>query len=219
MLGFAVGPLIFGPLCELYGRQVVFVVTYGALAVLNAGAAVAPNIQSLLVIRFFAGAFGSSPLTNAGGQIADMYGPNLVGLAMSLFIIAPFIGPAVGPISGGFIADTGGWRWVERFLALLTGVIWLLGCVVVPETYAPTLLKKRAEKLSSKTGKIYKSRLEVEKGGKSVKEVFSKALGRPWLLLFMEPIVLLLAVYMAIVYGMCRKASRTPFPIFSLNES
>ena len=202
VLGFAVGPIIFAPLSELYGRQPVFVGTYGALAVFNAGAAGAKNIQTLLVLRFFAGVFGSSPLTNAGGQIADMYGPRLVGLAMSLFVVAPYIGPALGPIIGGYIGETAGWRWVEGFLAAFTGAIWLLGIIYIPETYAPVLLRKRAQRLSKTLNdQIFQSKLEIEKGATSAKEVFTRSLSRPWLLLFMEPIVLFLSIYMAIIYG------------------
>lgn len=73
VLGFAIGPLIWAPLSELYGRQVLFISTYAALTAFNAGAAGSQNIQTLLILRFFAGAIGSSPLTNAGGVIADMY--------------------------------------------------------------------------------------------------------------------------------------------------
>ena len=202
VLGFAVGPIFFAPLSELYGRQPVFISTYGALAVFNSAAAGAANIQTLLVLRFFAGVFGSSPLTNAGGQIADMYGPGLVGLAMSLFVVAPFIGPALGPIIGGYIGETAGWKWVEGFLAAFTGAIWLLGVIFIPETYAPVLLRKRAQRLSNfSNGKIFESKLEIENGSISVKEVFKRSLSRPWLLLFMEPIVLFLSIYMALIYG------------------
>ncbi|KAL8735808.1 MAG: hypothetical protein Q9166_000672 [cf. Caloplaca sp. 2 TL-2023] len=202
VLGFAVGPIIFAPLSELYGRQPVFVSTYGALALFNAGAAGAKNIETLLILRFFAGVFGSSPNTNAGGQIADMYGPRLIGLAMSLFVVAPFIGPALGPIIGGYIGETVGWRWVEGFLAIFTGAIGLLGALFVPETYAPVLLRKRAARLSRDSdGKIFESKLEIEKGGTSAREVFQRFLARPWVLLFMEPIVFFLSVYMALIYG------------------
>ena len=68
------------------------------LAIFNAGAAGSQNIQTLVVLRFLAGAFGSSPLTNAGGVIADMFPASDRGLAMSLFAAAPFLGPVIGPI-------------------------------------------------------------------------------------------------------------------------
>ncbi|KAA8567583.1 hypothetical protein EYC84_008058 [Monilinia fructicola] len=118
VLGFAIGPLLWAPLSELYGRQVLFIGTYAMLTAFNAGAAGAQNIQTLLIMRFFAGAFGSSPLTNAGGVIADMFSASHRGVAMSVFAAAPFLGPAIGPIVGGFLGETEGWRWVEGLMAI-----------------------------------------------------------------------------------------------------
>jgi len=99
VLGFAIGPLFWAPMSELYGRQVLFFGTYAMLTAFNAGAAGSQNIQTLLILRFFAGAFGSSPLTNAGGVIADMFPASERGLAMSIFAAAPFLGPAIGFVS------------------------------------------------------------------------------------------------------------------------
>merc|ERR1711939_1132050 len=118
VLGFAIGPLLWAPLSELYGRQVLFFGTYAVLTAFNAGAAGAQNIETLIILRFFAGAFGSSPLTNAGGVIADMFPASERGLGMTVFAAAPFLGPALGPVIGGFIAENVGWRWVEGVMAL-----------------------------------------------------------------------------------------------------
>jgi MFS family permease len=68
------------------------------LTVFNAGATGSKNIQTLIILRFLAGAFGSSPLTNAGGVIADMFPASHRGLATSIFAAAPFLGPVIGPI-------------------------------------------------------------------------------------------------------------------------
>ncbi|GAB1198184.1 hypothetical protein APSETT444_007493 [Aspergillus pseudonomiae] len=91
VLGFAVGPLVWAPLSELIGRQIVFLISYGALAFFCAGAAGAQNSWALIILRFFAGSFGSSPLTNAGGVIADIFPAEERGLATSLFAGAPFL--------------------------------------------------------------------------------------------------------------------------------
>lgn len=203
VLGFAIGPLLWAPLSELFGRQVLYITTYAALTAFNAGAAGSQNIETLLILRFFAGAFGSSPLTNAGGVIADMFPARERGLAMTLFAAAPFMGPALGPIVGGFVGETVGWRWVEGVLAIFTGVLWIAGAFLVPETYAPVILRKRAAELSKRTGLVYKTQKDVstsKESGGSV-GVFKTALSRPWVLLFREPIVLLFSIYMAIVYG------------------
>jgi MFS family permease len=83
----------------MYGRQYLFCSTYIIFTVFNAGAAGSQNIETLVILRFLAGAFGSSPLTNAGGVIADMFSASQRGVAMTIFATAPFFGPALGPIS------------------------------------------------------------------------------------------------------------------------
>ncbi|GAB7361118.1 hypothetical protein MBLNU230_g1153t1 [Neophaeotheca triangularis] len=201
VLGFAIGPLLWGPMSELFGRQILFITTYAALTAFNAGAAGVNNIEGLIVLRFFAGAFGSSPLTNAGGVIADMFSAKERGLAMSLFAAAPFMGPVLGPIVGGFVGQTVGWRWIQGVMAIFTGVLWLLGAFFLPETYPPVIHRRRAAALSKATGKVYKSRGDVDQGPTTFGHVFGQSLLRPWVLLFREPIVFLLSIYMAIIYG------------------
>jgi len=71
----------------------------------------------------------------------------------------------------------------------------------VPETYAPVLLRKRAARLSKLSGKVYRSQADAEQGRVSAGHAFKTALSRPWVLLFREPIVFLLSLYMAIIYG------------------
>lgn len=193
--------MLWAPLSELFGRQILFIVTYCALTAFNAGTAASQNSWTLIILRFFAGAFGSSPLTNAGGVIADMFSAKQRGIAMSLFAAAPFLGPILGPIIGGFLGMNAGWRWVMGFLAAFSGAVWILGALLIPETYAPVLLRQRAAKLSKITGKIYRSKLDIDQGRVSLKEAFKLALSRPWILLFREPIVFLLSLYMAIIYG------------------
>jgi len=201
VLGFALGPLLWAPFSELYGRQIIFFITYFAFTAFNAGAAGAPNIYGLLILRFFAAAFGSSPLTNAGGVIADLFTANERGLAMSIFSAAPFMGPVLGPIIGGFLGMTEGWRWVNGLMAIWSGALLIITACLVPETYPPVLLRRRAQRLSKLTGKVYRSRTDIDQGTVSLGEAFSTGLKRPWILLFTEPIVLLLSLYQAIIYG------------------
>jgi hypothetical protein len=102
---------------------------------------------------------------------------------------------------GGFVGETIGWRWIEGIMAIFTGVLWILCAFLVPETYAPVLLRKRAAKLSGMTGDVYRSKADADGGKTSAGAAFKTALSRPWILLFSEPIVLLLSIYMAIIYG------------------
>ncbi|GAB0136169.1 hypothetical protein EsDP_00004481 [Epichloe bromicola] len=201
VLGFAVGPLLWAPLSELFGRRVLFFITYACLTAFNAGCAGAQNMWTLLIMRFLAGSFGSSPLTNAGGTIADMFDADQRGLATAIFAAAPFLGPVLGPVAGGFLGMEAGWRWVMGLLTAFSGTVWILGTLLVPETYSPVLLRQRAAELSKITGEHYVSKLDHDRGRVTLAESFKTALSRPWILLFKEPIVFLLSIYMAIVYG------------------
>ena len=201
VLGFAVGPALWAPLSELYGRRILFITTHGVIVIFVAASAGCTSMAQLLVFRFLAGMFGASPLTNSGGLIADMFPPSQRGVAMSVFSVAPFMGPVLGPILGGFVSITVGWRWVQGVCCIFIGVVWLIGCVLVPETYGPVLLRKTAKSLTRKTGKVYTSALELNNGGVKASEIFSKTLKRPWVLLFWEPIVLIASVYLSIVYA------------------
>ncbi|KAG9629191.1 MFS transporter, partial [Aureobasidium melanogenum] len=165
------------------------------------GCAGVNNIGSLLVLRFFAGSFGSSPFTNAGGVISDIFSAQERGRAITIFSLAPCLGPAIGPLVGGFLGENEGWRWVQGLLAIFAGILWILGSLIVPETYAPVLLRRRAEALSKRTGMVYQTKFDAERGPVSAKQMVSTVLIRPWILLFTEPIVLLLSIYIAIIYG------------------
>lgn len=179
----------------------LFLCTYFALTAFNAGVAAAPNMAGMVVLRFFAGAFGSSPLTNSGGVLADMFCAKDRGLATAVFAAAPFLGPSVGPIASGFLAQAAGWRWVAGLMTAFTGVLWIAVSLFVPETYAPVLLRKRADKLTKLTGRVHVSRPDTLQPRQSMTARFKVALSRPWVLLFREPIVLSTTLYMAVVYG------------------
>lgn len=170
------------------------------MTVFIAGTAGAQNIETILILRFFAGALGSSPLTNASGTIADVFAANQRGLAMSVFAAAPFFGPTIGPVVGGFTGESVGWRWVEGVMAIFTGSLWIIGIIMIPESYPPVLLRARAKCLHAGTGLVYRSKFE-EKEIVALPKLFKTALSRPWILLFREPMVPLLSIYMAIVYG------------------
>lgn len=60
--------------------------------------AVAQNIQTVMVARFFQGLFGSSAQSIAGGALADMWDAQERGFAVPLFAGSLFGGPIFGPI-------------------------------------------------------------------------------------------------------------------------
>ena len=142
-----------------------------------------------------------------------MFGARDRALALSLFAAAPFLGPALGPstsndihlcveasltihyiVIGGFLGASAGWRWVQGFLGIFTGVLLLMGFVLLPETYSPVLLRRRAAKLEKVTGKVYRAPQDV-KGKPKITALLKTSLSRPWQFLFREAIVFLISLY------------------------
>ena len=160
------------------------------------------DLTLLLVLRLLSGAFGAAALPNAGGVIADTFPPQTRGLAIAVYAIVPLFAPVLGPIVGGFVVDELGWRWLMGIMALLSMSALMLGLVALPETYAPVLLRKRAQRLSDITNTVCVSVMAADterqpRFGQSL----ATALSRPFRLALHEPIISILALYQAVAFG------------------
>ncbi|OBZ84984.1 hypothetical protein A0J61_06962 [Choanephora cucurbitarum] len=201
VFGFMIGPLLWSPLSEIYGRKPIYVVALGLYTIFNIPCAVARNIETVLVCRFFSGFFASVALTLAGGSISDLFPTETRGNAIAYFAAAPYAGPVLGPIVGGWInVGTGNWRWIYWVNMIFAGVIWIIICFL-PETYHPKLLAERAKKLRKETGDPSYVTVE-EEIPISFSEIVQTNLIRPFLMLATEPILLLMSLYVAIIYAL-----------------
>ncbi|GAB1204640.1 hypothetical protein APSETT445_003302 [Aspergillus pseudonomiae] len=210
VLAYAFGPLFLGPLSEIYGRVIVLQLANLFFLIFNIACGVSKTAAQMIVFRFLAGLGGSAPLAIGGGVLSDCFLPEERGKSIAIYSLAPLLGPAVGPIAGGFIAERTTWRWVFYATSIADGVIQVMGLFFLRETYAPKILRTRAKKLRKDTGDTsYET--EAERQNKTLPEVLRTALVRPFRLLATQPIVQALAIYMAFVYGILYLMSST-FP-------
>jgi multidrug resistance protein len=200
VLGLSLGPMLLGPLSEFYGRRPIYLVSWTFFFVWNVPQALAPNIAAMVVFRFLHGFAGSAFLAVAGGTVGDLFAKEALQAPMALFSIAPFIGPSMGPLVGGFINYFTFWRWTFWVLLIWSFVLWLAIVFLVPETYHPILLKKKAKKLRKETSDE-RWLAPTEKVEKSVIKAIGQSLLRPFQLLIFESMVLLLCIYSAILLG------------------
>jgi hypothetical protein len=115
ILAYAVGPLFLGPLSELYGRVRVIQIANLFYLAFNIACGVSQTKGQMLAFRFLSGLGGSAPITIGGGVLSDLFLPEERGRAMSIYSLAPLLGPAIGPIAGGFITENTSWRWGVLF--------------------------------------------------------------------------------------------------------
>ncbi|UNI16965.1 hypothetical protein JDV02_003347 [Purpureocillium takamizusanense] len=199
LLGYCAGPLLFAPLSELYGRRWIFYISFTMYLAFNFLCAFAPNFGSLLVGRFLTGTLVSAPLSNAPGVLADLWDPVERGNAMAGFSAMVWIGPALGPVISGFLELKKDWRWSFYVLLWLGAGTWVL-MLTIPETHGPTILRHKAERLrKAKIPGFEDVKAPCEETDRSLKTVYKIALTRPWIILF-DPISLLCAIYLAVVY-------------------
>lgn len=193
--------MLFSPLSEVAGRQIIYPSTLLLGVVFLIPCAVARNIGTLLGCRAVDGIFFSAPMTIVGGTLADIWKVEERGIAMAMFSAAPFLGPTIGLVAGGYLSDAKGWRWLYWIQLIVSGTAYLLISFTVPETYAPIILKRRAAKMRKETGDIsHVTELELDK--RPFKERMKVFLVRPFQLLFREPIVFLISLYMSVLYGL-----------------
>lgn len=119
LLGFALGPLLWGPLSEVYGRKYVVLVPYFVAAIFAFGCGASANIQTILITRFFQGIFSGSVITNTGGVLGDMYAPKDRGTALIIYSLAVVGGPLLAPIVGSAIVTSHlRWRWTMYIVGI-----------------------------------------------------------------------------------------------------
>ncbi|KAF1992319.1 MFS multidrug transporter-like protein [Aulographum hederae CBS 113979] len=201
VLAYAVGPIILGPLSEMYGRVPILQLSNLWFLAWNLGCGFAQSKEQLLAFRFLSGLGGSAPLAIGGGTLSDCWRAEERGKAISVYSLAPLLGPAVGPLAGGFIAENTTWRWAFWSVSAVDALIQVFGFFFLQETYTPVLLKRKATRLRKETGNE-DLHTEYESPDKTFTKVMKTSLLRPFRLLFTQPIVIVLSVYMAYLYGL-----------------
>lgn len=72
VLGFATGPILWAPLSELRGRKLPLLVAMFGFSIFQVAVAVAKDLQTILICRFFGGVFGSCPLAVVAAIFSDV---------------------------------------------------------------------------------------------------------------------------------------------------
>ncbi|KAK7734328.1 hypothetical protein SLS57_000020 [Botryosphaeria dothidea] len=177
ILGFATGPLVIAPLSEMYGRVPMYHAGNIGFIIFTIACAVSNSLGMLIAFRFLAGCFGAVCITIGAGTIADVMPVEKRGGAMAIYAMGPLLGPVIGP----------------------SGAVTIACFALLRETFAPVLLSRKTKRLRKETGNpSLRSKLDT---GIPHKELLIRAVIRPTKMLFLSPIVGLMSLYVAVVYG------------------
>ena len=87
--------MISAPISETLGRRVVYLSLFPISLLFTLGSGFAHNLATLIICRFLAGTLGSGALAVGAGTNSDLYRPLDRAPITSVFLLAPFAGPAL----------------------------------------------------------------------------------------------------------------------------
>ncbi len=134
--GLAIGQLLYGPVADRYGRKPPLYFGLSLYVIASAACALAPDIGSLIVLRFLQAVSGCAGMVVARAMVRDLYDRQESAHVYSILLMVMGIAPIVAPLAGGYLLTWFGWRSIFWVLALfgvacLVAVKWKL-----PETLA-----------------------------------------------------------------------------------
>ncbi|GAA5840005.1 hypothetical protein JCM11251_006585 [Rhodosporidiobolus azoricus] len=134
MIFQGISPSFFGAICDVLGRRPVYILTFVIYLGACAGLANTHTYWLLLVLRCVQAAGSASVIAIGSGSIGDIAPPSERGMFMSIFGLGTMVGPCLGPVVGGLLADHYGWQSLFWFLFAFGGVSLLLIVLFLPET-------------------------------------------------------------------------------------
>lgn len=115
--GFAVGPLVFGPLSDRYGRRPILLGGCAAFALFGSLGAFAQSIQALLLWRTLMGIGAGTVQVLVLASVRDLFTGREARTKQAYVNMAGGIAPIIAPTLGIFVAGFGGWRAIYGVLA------------------------------------------------------------------------------------------------------
>ncbi|OTA87944.1 hypothetical protein M434DRAFT_375207 [Hypoxylon sp. CO27-5] len=207
LLGYVVGPVFIAPLSETYGRKPVLSAANTFFCLWQVGCALAPNIETLVVSRFFSGVGGAGCLTLGGSIIGDLFRPHRRGIFFRPHFPVALCGahtsssPTIGPLLGGFLADSIGWRFEFWIVLAASTATTILIEILNKETSHKVLIQQKTIRLRKELNRDdLKSCYDDSNDGTNNKILLTSLL-RPLKMLVMCPLVFFLSLYIAFVFG------------------
>lgn len=129
MVGFALAPLVFGPLSDRHGRRPVLLAGCAIFTLAGVGCALAGSLPVLLGCRFVQGAGAGSGAVLVLATIRDLFEGPVARARQSYVSMVMSVAPMVAPTLGAWVLAVGHWRAIYGVLAL--GGLVLLGVLAL----------------------------------------------------------------------------------------
>ena len=125
-LGNAIGTLFHGPLADRFGRKIIILWVLGIYAITALVGALSPNVETLIMFRFFQGLALSGGRVLSATVARDLFEKEKLGKVMSDIMFITAISAVIAPLIGGYTAKYLPWQSSLLFMAIFAGLVFLL---------------------------------------------------------------------------------------------
>lgn len=129
-----ISPMFWGSLSDVFGRRPVLLACFLFYMGANIGLALSKSYSVLFGMRILQAFGGASTVAIAGGIVGDITTRRDRGTYLGAVTGIGILGNCFGPLIGGGIAGSLGWRAIFWFLLIASGVQTLLIILLLPET-------------------------------------------------------------------------------------
>lgn len=127
-------PALMSSLSDFQGRRIAWMVALTVYTAANIGLALQDTYGALIILRCLQSAGSSCAVPFGFAVAADLASPAERGLYIGTLRGCVFGAFAFGPVIGGALASSFGWRSVFWFLAIGSGSVLDLYILIIPET-------------------------------------------------------------------------------------
>jgi DHA1 family bicyclomycin/chloramphenicol resistance-like MFS transporter len=133
-VGLALGQLVYGPLSDRLGRKPPLCAGLILYVLASAGCALAPNIGSLIGLRFVQALGGCAGMVISRAVVRDLFDPRAAARVYSYLILVMGAAPILAPLAGGYLLAAAGWRAIFGVLVAFGLAVLAAAVLLLPET-------------------------------------------------------------------------------------